>query len=122
MKSQVSKKTQIKTITEELLNRLNESYNQGKALPVDDDSLSQVSMRESDTSSVADEKEIHQKLKQILQILNEQKSQEEQIKEQDEEEKADSREYKNRLVQDVFDEASTEELQLYVISANPVEA
>ena len=35
----------------------------------DEDQLSQIS-RDSETSSVADEKEIHQKLQQILQILN----------------------------------------------------
>jgi hypothetical protein len=50
-----------------LLAKLNESY--GVAGQTDEDQLSQIS-RDSETSSVADEKEIHQKLQQILQILN----------------------------------------------------
>ena len=71
IKNEVEKKDQIKTITKELLAKLNESY--GVAGQTDEDQLSQIS-RDSETSSVADEKEIHQKLQQILQILNKQGS------------------------------------------------
>ena len=70
IKSEHNTKDQIKTITQELLNKLNENYNQGKQLP-EIDNLSQVDSK-SETSSVADEREIQHKLQQILQLLNEQ--------------------------------------------------
>ena len=56
IKSEHNTKDQIKTITQELLNKLNENYNQGKQLP-EIDNLSQVDSK-SETSSVADEREI----------------------------------------------------------------
>jgi hypothetical protein len=55
IKSETMKQTQIKTITQELLQKLNESY-QSKPLS-DEDQLSQIDSR-SETSSVADEKEV----------------------------------------------------------------
>ena len=61
IKSEVDKKGQIKSITQELLNKLNEAYNQSKPL-TDDDNLSNIDARDSDTSSITDEREIHYKL------------------------------------------------------------
>ena len=47
------------------------------------DEISAPSMRESDTSSVRDEKDIHHKLSKILHILNEKNDQEEETKEKE---------------------------------------
>lgn len=57
IKTEVVAKDQIKTITEELLKQLNDSYNINRQ-PVDEDQISQISGRDSETSSVADEREI----------------------------------------------------------------
>jgi predicted HD phosphohydrolase len=112
IKTENMKQTQIKTITQELLQKLNESY-QSKPLS-DEDQLSQIDSR-SETSSVADEKEIHSKLKQILHILNQQKAEKHEGEEEEH-----IQPHTERMVKDVFDEASTEELQLYVFQANEI--
>lgn len=57
---------EVKTITQDLLSKLNNEYRKGKLF--DDDQQSQHS---SDTSSMADEREIHTKLERILHILDE---------------------------------------------------
>lgn len=66
--TEVFKRDYIKTITEELLRQLNDAYSKDKEW-IDNDGLS-VDSR-SETSSVADEREIQHKLKQILHILTE---------------------------------------------------
>jgi hypothetical protein len=66
IKDQVNQKLKIKSITEELLNKLNEAYPAAKKS--DEDNISNI----SETSSAADEKEIQQKLHEILTILNQQ--------------------------------------------------
>ena len=65
-------RVQIKNITEELLKKLTDLN--GEAT----DDLSQPSIRESDTSSAKDEKDIHYKLSKILNILNQKRETEEE--------------------------------------------
>ena len=62
IKSEADKRVQIKSITQELLNKLNETYNQNKQGVTDEEQLSNIDARDSDTSSITDEREIHQKL------------------------------------------------------------
>jgi hypothetical protein len=64
---------------------------------------------------VADEREIHSKLQQILHILNQQKEDKEEGEQEEQ-----IQPHTDRMVRDVFDEASTEELQLYVFQANEI--
>ena len=59
IKTESVRKDQIKTITEELLKQLNETYNlANRQQQQDDDQISQISGKDSETSSVADEREI----------------------------------------------------------------
>lgn len=106
------KKDQIKTITEELLKQLNDAYNQGKPV-VDEDGLS-VDSR-SETSSVADEREIQHKLQQILHLLTEKKSEEQiQAEEQQEVERHGS-DMKEQFVQEVYSESTQDGMDLFII-------
>jgi len=66
LKTEKSTMVQIKTITEDLLRKLDDTYNQQKRVVIEEDSVSE---RDSETSSMADEKEIHHKLRQILTII-----------------------------------------------------
>jgi len=108
------KRDQIKSITEDLLKQLNESMEAKGGERVLSDELSR---HESETSSMADEKEISHKLQQILRLLNEkgeEKKQEEEEKEID---------YKKQMVQDVCSEGveGHNDLELYVIKADEVD-
>ena len=110
IKTEEVNKSQIKALTEELLKQLNDSYNlthKGH----EEDQVSHVSAQ-SEGSSIADEREIQQKLHKILHILNQQSS-----SSIDEEEIIDS----EALAQEVFQEAGTDQLQLYVIQAKELE-
>lgn len=85
-----------------------------------DDSLSAIGDI-SETSSVADEKEIQLKLHQILHILNEQKG-DEQFKKalEEEESRIETGEMRERFIQDIYDEASTEEAHIFMIQAKEI--
>lgn len=67
--SAAERNQQVKQITQELLDRLNSNYQADgsptKIMQQDD----QQSRHESDTSSLADEKEIHNKLSQIMNLI-----------------------------------------------------
>lgn len=66
IKSEEVNKSQIKALTEELLKQLNETYNLTHKQGEED----QVSLHSGDSSSIADEREIQSKLKQILRMLD----------------------------------------------------
>lgn len=114
IKTQSQKKEQIQTITEELLNKLNENYKITHKMPFDD-SLSAIGDI-SDSQEIIDEKEMQMKLHQILHILNEQKGDQQFQKEMEEEERrVQSGELRDKFVQDIYEEASTEEAHIFMI-------
>lgn len=116
--SKAEKNQQIKQITQELLERLSNGPATGSTefeLQAD-----QQSRHESDTSSLADEKEIHNKLTQIMNLIAEDGN-----RESDEEEIVRSEEeFSRRMADEVFDsvsEAGSEDLDLYQIQADELD-
>jgi len=71
---------------------------------MEEDGLSSIN-DSSETSSITDEREIHLKLRQILHILNEKNPPHDDSFDLD----------RMSLVQEVYDEASTEEMQVYLL-------
>lgn len=64
------KTQQIKQITKELLDRLNRAHEaEGSPSKHQEFEMEQQSRHESDSSSLADEKEVHNKLTQILSLI-----------------------------------------------------
>lgn len=113
--SKAEKNQQIKQITQELLERLSNGPATGSTeFELQDD---QQSRHESDTSSLADEKEIHNKLTQIMNLIAEdgnRESEEEDIVRSEEE-------FSRRMADEVFDsvsDAGSEDLDLYQIQAD----
>ncbi len=108
--SKAEKNQQIKQITQELLDRLSsnpDGQNQLNEMQAD-----QQSRHESDTSSLADEKEIHNKLTQIMNLIaedgNRDEAGEEIVKSEEE--------FSRRMVEDIIDqssEAGSEDLDMY---------
>jgi len=107
--SKAEKNQQIKQITQELLDRL---ASQGKNDHAADSDLAieQQSRHESDSSSLAEEKEIHNKLTQILNLIGDDRHRDES----GEEFVRSEEEFSQRIVDDVLDDNS-EDLDLYQI-------
>ena len=111
--SKAEKNQQIKQITQELLERLNNANGDNSPSPDGHDMMEQQSRHESDSSSLADEKEIHNKLTQILNLIGDENSRDEagaDIVRSEEE-------FSRKMAEEVYDESTggdgSEDLDLY---------
>ena len=118
--TKAEKNQQIKQITQELLERLNNTN--GDSSPAADGGslMEQQSRHESDSSSIADEKEIHNKLTQILNLIGDENSRDEagaDIVRSEEE-------FSRKMAEEVYDEIpgdGSEDLDLYQIQTEEIE-
>lgn len=109
--SKAEKNHQIKQITKELLERLQSQRIEHAGAEFE---LEQQSRHESDSSSLADEKEIHNKLSQILHLIGDDGSRDELgedlVRNEDE--------FSRRIVEDALEGNTDEDLAMYAIAAD----
>ena len=120
--SSSQKNQQIKQLTQELLDRLtNAAEAEGGSPTRTFDEMEQQSRHESDTSSLADEKEIHNKLTQILNLINYSPENPDNMEQEDI--VRSEEEFTQRMVEEIVDESTgevgnMEELDLYQIQVD----
>ena len=120
--TKAEKNQQIKQITQELLDRLNSNAQADGSPTRALTDMDQQSRHESDTSSLADEKEIHNKLSQIMCLIGGDENNGEEV---DTDIVRSEEEFSRKMAEEVYDESieggSDTDLDLYQIQAEEVE-